>query len=259
MEKATVIGFVSGIFFILMSIIIAQGPGAIIYFWDPPSVMITGGGAFAATLISYPLPKFIAGIKSIKFIFKESSFTPRNVIDTIIELANIARKDGLLALEDRANQTDEEFLKKGLLLLVDGTHPDLVKGIIETELTFLEERHKANQAVWDTLGSMGPAWGMIGTLLGLVLLLQKMDDPSTIGPSMAVALLTTFYGSILANLVCIPTVNKLKLRSEQELMMKEIMIEGLLSILAGENPRIIEEKLKAFLAPAMRDKDAAES
>lgn len=258
MEKGTVIGLVSGVVFVLLSIIFAAGAKAIIWFWDPASVMITIGGSMAATLISFPTSQFMNGIKAIKYIFRESNFSPQDVITTIIELANVARKDGLLALEDRANQTDDPFLKKGLLLLVDGTHPDLVRGIVETELVFLEQRHKDVQAVWEQIGSMGPAWGMIGTLLGLVILLKNLDDPSTIGPSMAVALITTFYGSLLANLLAIPTCTKLKSRSAQEILMKEIMIEGLLSILAGENPRIIEEKLKTFLAPALRNTEKKE-
>ena len=255
MEKGTLIGLVGGAVFIILSIVMAEGVYAIPWFIDPPSMMITFGGAFAATMIAFPLDQFMSGLKTIKYIFKDAKFSPQEVIDTIIDLANVARKDGLLALEDRANQTEDTFLKKGLLLLVDGTHPDLVRGIIETELVFLEQRHKDSQAVWEQIGSLGPAWGMIGTLLGLIILLQNMDDPSTLGPAMSVALITTLYGSILANFIAIPTVSKLKVRSAQEILMKQIMVEGLLSILAGENPRIIEEKLKAFLSPALRNED----
>ena len=253
MEKGTLIGLVAGVVFIILSIALGEGFYAIPWFIDYPSIMITFGGAFAATLISFPLDQFFTGLKSAKYIFKDSKFSPQETIDLIIDLANVARKDGLLALEDRAQQTEDEFLKKGLLLLVDGTHPDLVRGIIETELVFLEQRHKDAQAVWEQLGSVGPAWGMIGTLLGLIILLQHMDDPDALGPSMSVALVTTFYGSILANFICSPVVSKLKVRSSQEILMKQIMVEGLLSILAGENPRIIEEKLKAFLSPALRN------
>ncbi len=253
MELATVLGFVFGVVFIITSIVLGGGFEAVAWFVDLPSVMITIGGAFASTMISFPMSKFKNGLGTIKYIMREDKFSPKDVIDTIIELANIARKDGLLALEERANNEEDDFLKKGLLLLVDGTHPDLVKGIIETELVFLQERHKESQGVWDTIGSLGPAWGMIGTLVGLIIMLRNLDDPSSIGPSMAVALITTFYGSLLANFIAIPTVNKLKARSAQEALMKQIMIEGLLSILAGENPRIIEEKLKAFLSPVMRE------
>lgn len=135
---------------------------------------------------------------------------------------------------------------------MDGTDPDLVRGIMETELISIEDRHKKNISFWEDLGAMGPAWGMIGTLIGLVNMLYEMDDPSAIGPSMAVALITTLYGSLLANWICTPVASKLKTNNSGEIMMKEIMIEGLLSIQAGENPRVIEEKLKSFLSPGDR-------
>lgn len=147
---------------------------------------------------------------------------------------------------------EEPFLKKGILLIVDGTDPDLVRAIMETELISIEGRHKVRIGFWDTLGSMGPAWGMIGTLVGLVNMLYNMSDMEALGPSMAVALITTLYGSLLANWLCIPISNKLKADNSEEMMLKEVMIEGLLSIQAGENPRVIEEKLKSFLAPKDR-------
>ena len=138
------------------------------------------------------------------------------------------------------------------MLIVDGTDPELVRGIMETEMVGIEDRHKKNIAFWDDLGAMGPAWGMIGTLVGLVNMLQDMDDPTTIGPSMAVALITTLYGSLLANWICAPVAGKLKTNNAAEMMVKEVEIEGLLSIQAGENPRVIEEKLKSFIAPKER-------
>ena len=154
---------------------------------------------------------------------------------------------------------DEPFLKKGILLIVDGTDPELVRAIMETELVSIEGRHKSCIGFWDTLGAMGPAWGMIGTLVGLVDMLYHMDDVATLGPAMAVALITTLYGSILANLFCIPISNKLKADNSAEMMLKEVMIEGLLSIQAGENPRVIEEKLKSFLAPKEREMSTDEN
>ena len=174
------------------------------------------------------------------------------MITKIIELSNIARKEGLLSLEEAAADLDDDFLKKGILLIVDGTDPELVRAIMETELISVEGRHKAKIGFWDSLGAMGPAWGMIGTLVGLVNMLNKMDDPSAIGPNMAVALITTLYGSLLANWLCAPVSSKLKENNGEEVMIKEIMIEGLLSIQAGENPRVIEEKLKSFLSPKDR-------
>lgn len=174
------------------------------------------------------------------------------MITKIIELSNVARKEGLLSLEEAAGNLEDDFMKKGIMLIVDGTDPELVRGILETELNSIEDRHKGKIGFWETCASMGPAWGMIGTLVGLIIMLQHMSDPSTLGPAMAVALITTFYGSMLANWVCTPTANKLKTNNAIEVQAKEIMIEGLLSIQAGENPRVIEEKLKSFLAPKDR-------
>ena len=155
-------------------------------------------------------------------------------------------------MEEAAGELDDEFMKKGILLIVDGTDPELVRGIMETELVSIEDRHNNKIKFWEDLGAMGPAWGMIGTLVGLVNMLYEMDDPSSIGPSMAVALITTLYGSLLANWICAPVAGKLKANNANEILVKSIMIEGLLSIQAGENPRVIEEKLKSFLAPADR-------
>ena len=144
------------------------------------------------------------------------------------------------------------------MLIVDGTDPDLVRGIMETELISIDERHKTNIGFWEDLGGMGPAWGMIGTLLGLVMMLYHMDDVAALGPNMAVALITTFYGSVLANWICAPFASKLKKVNGAEMKVKEITIEGLLSIQAGENPRVIEEKLKSFLAPGDRGSSGGE-
>lgn len=157
-----------------------------------------------------------------------------------------------MSLEEAAADLDEPFLKKGILLIVDGTDPDLVRGIMETELVSIEARHKTVISFWEALAAMGPAWGMIGTLVGLVNMLNNMSDPSSIGGDMAVALITTLYGSVLANWLCTPVAGKLKAQNAQEMQLKEIMVEGLLSIQAGENPRVIEEKLKSFLAPKDR-------
>ena len=168
-------------------------------------------------------------------------------------MANLARKEGLLALESQAADIDDEFLKKGVMLVVDGTDADLVRAILENDMASMSDRHNKVSAFFDTWGTQGPAWGMIGTLIGLINMLNDLSDPSAIGPNMAVALITTFYGSVLANWLCVPVVNKLKINNDTEIMVKTLTVEGLLSIQAGENPRIIEEKLKTFLAPAERD------
>ncbi len=252
MDLATIIGLVLGIFFFLFSIILDKGVGGLRGFWSAPSVMITIGGSVASTLINFPMNKFINSLKAASIAFKAVLMNESEVIKSIINLSNVARKEGLLALEEAAESIEDSFMKKGILLIVDGTDPELVRSILETELSFIESRHKDVQGVWSKLGELAPAWGMIGTLIGLINMLGSLDDPSAIGPAMAVALLTTMYGSIMANFICIPFAGKLAVRSDEELLLKEVMIEGLLSIQAGENPRVIEEKLKAFLAPAIR-------
>ncbi|RKI93786.1 motility protein A [Parablautia intestinalis] len=233
-------------------IINAAGIANIGRYVDVASAVITFGGSFFAVLASKSLSDYLAGLKSFLLVFKASSTDTKEMIQKIIDLSNIARKEGLLSLEEAASNLDDDFMKKGVLLIVDGTDPELVRGIMETELVSTEDRHKSKIAFWEDLGSMGPAWGMIGTLVGLVNMLYEMDNPSTIGPSMAVALITTLYGSLLANWICAPVAGKLKSNNASEIMLKEIMIEGLLSIQAGENPRVIEEKLKSFMAPGDR-------
>lgn len=252
MDIASLLGIILGLVMLVYGIIDNAGINGFISYIDAPSAIITFGGSFAATLASYSLQDFLAGLKSFLLIFKVSALNTSEMIAKIIELSNIARKEGLLSLEEAAADLDEPFLKKGILLIVDGTDPELVRAIMETELVSVEGRHKKLIGFWDTLGTMGPAWGMIGTLVGLVNMLNNMEDPSSIGPSMAVALITTLYGSLLANWICIPVANKLKDDNANEMMQKEVMIEGLLSIQAGENPRVIEEKLKSFLAPKDR-------
>ena len=256
MDLASIIGLVVCLALVIFGILYGNDVSAIINFLDAPSALITFGGAFCCVLASNTISDFLAGMKSIKLIFKTSDVNTPEVIKKIIDLSNVARKEGLLSLEEAAGDLDDAFLKKGILLIVDGTDPELVRGIMETEMVSIDERHKSKINFWGDLGAMGPAWGMIGTLVGLVNMLQNMDDPGAIGPAMAVALLTTLYGSMLANWICTPTGAKLKGKNEEEMQGKQIIIEGLLSIQAGENPRVIEEKLKSFLSPA--DKAAME-
>ena len=256
MDIASIAGLVLCAVMILYGIISGAGIENLVKeYWNVPSAIITFGGAFFATLTSHSLADYISGLKSITLVFKAPALNTSEMIRKIIDLSNVARKEGLLSLEEAAADMDDPFLKKGILLMVDGTDPELVRAIMETELVSIEGRHKNCIGFWDTLGAMGPAWGMIGTLIGLVDMLYHMDNVATLGPAMAVALITTFYGSVLANMICIPVSAKLKADNGMEMMMKEVMIEGLLSIQAGENPRVIEEKLKSFLAP--KDREAA--
>jgi len=249
LDLATILGLISGIILITWGILNA---GQLSWFWDYSSVLIVMGGTFAATFIAFPLKRVLSAFKVARKAFSNNTFETGIIISKIVNLANTARREGLLALEEAVESIDDEFLQKGVMLIVDGTDPELVKNILETEIAFLEERHGEGKSIFDTMASLAPAFGMIGTLIGLVAMLKQLDNPSTIGPSMAVALITTLYGTLYANLICTPIAKKLKLRSKEEVLIKEIMIEGLLSIQAGENPRIIEEKLKAFLPPSVR-------
>lgn len=252
MDIGTLIGLVGGVIIVLYGII--SSGGSLIDYWDTPSVIIVIGGALAATIMAYPLNKFKKVIAITKSAFFNKSLSPISIIKELIELANVARREGLLALEEAGQRTEDEFLKKGIMLIVDGTDPELVRNILETELVFLEERHAEGRALYETLATYGPAFGMVGTLIGLINMLGDLDDPSTLGPSMAVALITTLYGSLIANAFASPMADKLKYKSSEEILVKEVVVEGLLSIQAGENPRIIEEKLKTFLPPELREK-----
>ncbi len=254
-DLASIIGLVLAILFVFISISLGDaGVASVKAFLDAPSAMITFGGAFAVSLTMQPdIKTFLNCLKSIKLIMKPVKSNEEEVIKQIIDLSNVARKEGLLALEEAANgQIEDEFIKKGILLIVDGTDPEFVRSILETELECIENRHKGTISFWESLGGMGPAWGMIGTLVGLINMLGNLEDINSVGPNMAVALVTTFYGSILANWICTPVATKLKSNNAVEIMLKEIVVEGLLSIQAGENPRIIEEKLKSFVSPERR-------
>lgn len=254
LDIASIVGLILCIGLIIFGIVSGdQGFSALINFLDPNSAYITFGGSFASMLaMSKSFPAFFNNLKSFGLIFKVLTTNEAETIKTIIDLSNIARKEGLLALEDASNEIEDDFLKKGILLIVDGTDPELVRGILETELNYIEDRHTNTIGFWEKLGAMGPAWGMIGTLIGLINMLVNLDDANAIGSGMAVALLTTLYGSLLANWICTPVANKLKSNNNHEIMVKEVMVEGLLSIQAGENPRVIEEKLKSFLSPSHR-------
>ena len=257
MDLSTLIGVIAGIVLCVFGMVVGQENAmkAISSFLHLPSALITFGGALSATLVMSPSIKdFISGLKSFGIGLKKVEYDEIEKIKQIIELSNVARKEGLLALEEAANSSiDDEFMKKGILLIVDGTDPEFVRRILETELECIENRHKSTITFWENLASMGPAWGMIGTLVGLVLMLADLQDISSVGPNMAVALITTFYGSLLANWICLPMAAKLKEKNGAEIMLKTIVVEGLLSIQAGENPRVIEEKLKSFIDPTARE------
>ena len=256
MDIASIIGLVLGFGLFIFGCVVDSSFhvnfGTLGNFVDIPSAIITFGGTLSAMITSNSLSGFVNNIKGAKRVFSVPKNDEAAIIRQIIDLSNVARKEGLLALEESANNLEDEFMKKGILLIVDGTDPELVRAIMETELSCIETRHKKVIGFYENVASMGPAWGMIGTLVGLVNMLKNLSDIAAVGPNMAVALLTTLYGSLMANWICTPIAGKLKYNNDLEIMMKEVMVEGLLSIQAGENPRVIEEKLKSFLSPAQR-------
>ena len=192
-------------------------------------------------------------MKAVKICINPPKTDAIAAIDKIIKLAFMARKEGVLILEEAVKTMEDPFLEKGIMLVVDATEPELVRNILETELMYIEGRHGEIKSTWEFMGTVAPAWGLVGTLVGLIVMLGDMSDPDALGPNMAIALITTFYGSLVANLVANPIASKLKLYSKAEVLTKEVLIEGILSIQAGENPRIIEEKLKSFIAPSLRE------
>ncbi len=250
MDIATVVGLVAGILLVMVTILMGGSPGI---FVNIPSAIIVFGGTFSAVLINYPLGDVLSVIGTVKNAFFHKGTDPQGVIQKLVDFATVARREGILALESHAGESGDEFLEKSVQLAIDGTAPELIKDILTTELAFTEDRHGTGQSILTAAGAFAPAWGMIGTLIGLVQMLATMEDPSTIGAGMAVALLTTLYGALLANIALLPSAGKLKVRTANELLSKEIVIEGILSIQSGDNPRIVEQKLKAFVSPAMRD------
>lgn len=253
MDLASLIGMILGVVMVVFGIVTGDGGFTLLpNFVDGASVLITIGGSLAGVIACNKISFLATGFKGITLSMKEPKFDPAAMITNIINLSNVARKEGLLALEEAAADIEDVFLKKGVMLVVDGTDPELVRGILETDLSCTEDRHKQVTDFWEKWAELGPAWGMIGTLIGLVNMLKNLEDASTIGPNMAVALLTTLYGSLIANWLCNPTATKLKLNNANEMIIKQIIVEGLLSIQAGENPHVIEEKLKTFINPKDR-------
>lgn len=249
MDIGTLIGILAGLGLILGSIMF--GGGALGGFIDIPSVLVVVGGTIAVTFVMFPMGTVFGSIKVGMKTFFAKPQDPTELINLLVNMAETARKESLVALEKVA--VDDPFIKKGVQLVADGTEEKLVRSVMDTEIAFMRRRHFQGQGVFKGMGTMSPAFGMIGTLIGLVKMLQNLSDPGAIGPAMAVALLTTFYGAVLANLFFLPMATKLEERSAEEALYMEIAMEGVIGILHGEHPSIIKEKLMAFLSPAMRE------
>ncbi|WP_444684023.1 flagellar motor protein MotP [Alkalicoccus luteus] len=231
------------------------GTGNLTDFLQVTSILIVLGGLTAAIFINFSL----TDIKLMPRVFKEAFQTRnhdlRSLIDTFVDLSTKARREGLLALEAGLEEVEDPFIEKGVLLAVDGIEPDVIKDIMMAEVVAMEERHRKGRLVIEKAAEYAPAWGMIGTLVGLVLMLQNLNDPATLGPNMAVALLTTLYGTLLANLVFGPMGHKLMLSTEDEVFVKQIIIEGVIGVQSGQNPKVLQEKLAAFLPASSKKKE----
>jgi len=249
MDIATVVGILSA--FGLVAAAIAMGSGLELFI-SLPSLMIVVGGTLGATMVNYPLKEVLGVFRIVQNVLFVKTAGARELIPRFVALANKARREGILSLEAEMEGLEDEFFQKGLQLSIDGFEPEQIREIMETELDFVRNRHQLGAEVFTTMGTFAPAMGMIGTLIGLVQMLQSMDDPGTIGPAMAVALLTTFYGALLANIICLPIAGKLRTRSKEETLAKEMTIQGVISLSKGENPRVLEQKLLAFLPVKQR-------
>ena len=255
MDLGTGLGLILG--FLLIGGAIAGGGVGFGPYANLPSVLIVIGGSLCATMISLPIKNLKGVIQVVRNAFFEKSLAAQGLIRDLVRYAEVARRDGILSLENMTDEIEDHFIVKGIQMAVDGTDPELIEQIMQLELSALEERHAKGQAIFRSMGTYAPAFGMIGTLIGLVAMLQQLDDPKTIGPAMAVALLTTLYGALLANLVFLPLAEKLTNRTDEERLIKEIIIRGVMSIQSGDNPRIVEQKLKSFLPPKLREEPAS--
>ena len=249
MDIATFIGIIASFGLLVSAILLGS---SLMAFFNIPSILIVVGGTVCSTMINYPLSDVIRTIKVVQKAFFAKNLTFGEIIANFVSYSSRARKEGILALESMLPEIQDDFLKKGLQLTIDGLEPASITEILETEIAFIEDRHRLGAEIFQTMGTFSPAFGMIGTLIGLVQMLQNMNDPSSIGPAMAVALITTFYGSVLANILFLPIAGKLRYRSREENLAKEMTHQGVLSLSRGDNPRIIEQKLHSFLPPNLR-------
>lgn len=247
MDPGALIGLIIGGGLILVSIMMGGGIAGVFGYIDIPSILIVFGGTFAAILVRYPIPAVIGAIGVAKKTVFVKIGTAEEEIKRLIEYCRISRREGLLGLEKEIEKIKDAFLIKAVRLLVDGSDSDTVRGILGTEIDNIRQRHSAGKGILEFAGLMAPAFGMVGTLIGLVDMLKKLDDPSKIGAGMAVALITTFYGVVIANMVCMPMSGRLDTLSKKEVFVKEIIMEGVISIQRGDSPMVVEERLKAFL------------
>lgn len=249
MDLGTVVGLVAVYALIISAMMMGVGVGP---YLDAPAALIVIGGASASIIISFKMEQIKNIGKVMSIAFKPQTYYIPALVRKLVDYATMARRDGILALETPVNQEDNLFLKKGLSMAVDGNEPDTIRQLLELETEAASERHRGYAAIFDQFGGIAGAYGMIGTLIGLVAMLVNMADPSSIGPAMAVAIITTLYGAMIGYTFAGPFFNKLLIRDSDEVMVKNIIIEGIMSIQAGDNPRTLEQKLLSFLPPNER-------
>ena len=254
MDLATLIGLIGAFGIVLASIMIGGSAGTFI---NTPSLLLVLGGTVLVTMMKFSLGKFLGATSIAVKAFLHKPSSPEELIENAVQLAKSARQGGLLALEDA--EVRDDFMKSGLGLLIDGHPAEVVRSMLSKDLHHTLQRHSDGQDIFKAIGDVGPAMGMIGTLIGLVQMLANMDDPKQIGPAMAIALLTTLYGAILANMVALPIADKLAVRSREENVRKSLIIDALLSIQSGQNPRVIENMLETYLPRSKRQPDELEA
>ncbi len=256
MDLATIIGLIAAFSLVAWSI---AGGGDIMAFVDVPSILIVFGGGTASVLTSFPLASILTAAAVLKKTLLTKARDPADLIKELVGYAEVARRDGILSLENLTKDIDDNFIVSGIQMAVDGTDPELIEQIMNSELDSIAERHESGKAIFDAAGKYYPAFGMIGTLIGLIAMLKSMDDPTKIGAGMAVALITTLYGACAANMVFLPLADKLGKRSAEELMLKSIVIRGVMAIQAGDNPRVVEQRLTTFIPYRKRRKEEESS
>lgn len=250
MDLASLIGLVLAVGLIIGSMMLGTAP--LTAFIDPASMLVVVGGALSACLICFPLSSILGAPKvAIKVLRNRSEDLPE-LVAQLVSLAETARREGLLALESKIADISNPLVRSGIQMAVDGSTPEAVEEVLRTEIDAIATRHREGKSIMDQLGRFAPAYGMIGTLMGLIMMLSNMSDPSSIGAGMAVALITTLYGAIMANVVFSPFAEKLGLLSRKEMVGMEIAVRGVLAIQSGESPRAIDQKLQTFIPPKLR-------
>jgi chemotaxis protein MotA len=259
-DLATTLGLGLGAFAILIGMALDSGQiklSGLKLFWDLPSIFITVGGSFFTLLIAFPMSIIKRLPMALKNAFIDKQIQTGELINIFVDLSKKARREGLLSLENEVENVEDEYLKSGIQMIVDGFEPETIRNILEIEIDEMEKRHVSYINLLKAWAGYGPAYGMIGTLIGLVQMLANLNDPSALGPGMSKAIITSFYGSVMANFIFGPLASKLETKSGEEANRREMMLEGVLALQSGVNPRIIEEKLKTYLSPEERVKFAS--